>query len=390
MGIYTEYLDRQMTFEELTAERKKQLGRISALRGGRAVLVLAANLSQKIPANTSICYEDLLPISDQIANLEGDALDLILETPGGSGEVAEEVVRILRGRFDTMAVIVPGWAKSAGTIMAMAGDEILMGDSSALGPIDAQLMWQGKVFSAGELLDGINKIKSEVETTGVLNKAYIPILQGMSAGELQRAENARDFAIRLVRDWLAAYKFRDWNTHSSSGELVTDEDRRQRAEEIARQLGDHAHWLTHNRSIRLDDLTKMRLQVVDYSKNAELNDAIRRYYTLLQMTFDSTNMYKIFETPVSQILRFVAPPVPPPQRPAKPDIVVADVECFRCKAKTRVQANLGKPSPLQAGNTPFPANNRLTCQQCGANVDLTDFRRQVEAQTKKPIVTDGE
>jgi len=62
---------------------------------------------------------------------------LILETPGGSGEVAEDIVRSLRGQFDEIAVLVPGTAKSAGTIMAMAGDEILMQPSSSLGPIDA-------------------------------------------------------------------------------------------------------------------------------------------------------------------------------------------------------------------------------------------------------------
>ena len=89
---------------------------------------------------------DLLPISDQLANLKGTKLDLILETPGGAGEVAEDIVRMIRKKYDDVAVIVPGWAKSAGTIIAMAADEILMGPTSALGPIDARLSWQGKRF----------------------------------------------------------------------------------------------------------------------------------------------------------------------------------------------------------------------------------------------------
>ena len=46
MGIYTEYLDRQMSFQDLAAERKAQLKRISALRGGRDILVFAADLSK--------------------------------------------------------------------------------------------------------------------------------------------------------------------------------------------------------------------------------------------------------------------------------------------------------------------------------------------------------
>jgi ClpP class serine protease len=139
MGIYSEYLDRNFSFQQLTSERKRQLERIAELRGGRDVLVFAANLNAR-NAPVSIDYSDLLPIRDQLANLKGPALDLILETPGGSAEVAEDIVRILREKYSDMAVIVPGWAKSAGTILAMAGDEILMQSSSALGPIDAQIV----------------------------------------------------------------------------------------------------------------------------------------------------------------------------------------------------------------------------------------------------------
>lgn len=180
MGFYTEYLDKGLSFQQLTTERKKQLRKISEIRG-RDVLVFASDLS-KSKAPIAICYEDILPFSDQLANLNGDKLDLIIETPGGSGEVADELVQLMRKKYSEIGIIIPGWAKSAGTILAMAADEILMGRTSALGPIDAQFAWQGKQFSAGELLDGMEKIKEEVLTTGVLNKAYIPVLQGISPG----------------------------------------------------------------------------------------------------------------------------------------------------------------------------------------------------------------
>ena len=170
MGIYSEYLDQQLNFQDLTAERKKQLRRISKLRRGRDVLVSAADLNES-KAPISINYNDLLPIRDQLANLRGTALDLILETPGGSGEIAEDIVRLLRSKYEDIAVIVPGCAKSAGTLMAMAADEILMEPVSSLGPIDAQIAWQGKVFSADALLAGFEKIKEEVHRTGELNKA---------------------------------------------------------------------------------------------------------------------------------------------------------------------------------------------------------------------------
>jgi ClpP class serine protease len=84
----------------------------------------------------------------------------------------------------------------------MAGDEILMGKTSALGPIDAQMIYPGtgKRFSADALLEGLEKIKKEVLDTGKLNPAYIPILQNISPGEIQHCENAQAFSRTLVRE----------------------------------------------------------------------------------------------------------------------------------------------------------------------------------------------
>ncbi len=388
MGIFSEYLDRSLGVLALTEERKVQLRRIAELRGGRDVLVCAADL-KKGNAPISMTYEDLLAINDQLSNLHGDKLDLILETPGGSGEVAEDIVGLLHGKYQEVGVIVPGWAKSAGTIVAMAGDEILMEPASALGPIDAQITWQGKIFSADALIEGLEKIKREVVAMGMLNKAYIPILQGISPGELQSAQNALDFAKTLVTDWLVKFKFKNWDQHSTTGKPVTDDERRQRAKEIACQLCDHKRWLTHSRSIKIEHLEAMRLRITNYSHNSELADAIRRYHTLLQMMFGS-NIYKVFETPTSQIYKFIGPAVPPPQAlPAEAETVVIEVQCSQCKTKSLVQASLGKERSLQGGCIPFPADNRLNCPTCGALIDLTDARRQIEVQSKKPVVPHG-
>jgi ClpP class serine protease len=388
MGIYSEYLDRGMGFPELAAERKAQLKRVSDLREGRDVLVYAAALNVPVHAGPLITLNnsDLLAITDQLSNLTGKALDLILETPGGSGEVAEQIVRLVRRKYSDVAVIVPGTAKSAGTIMAFAADEILMGPTSALGPIDAQMTWQGKVFSADALIKGFEKIKANVDAEKKLNLAYVPILQQLSPGELQHAQNSLDFARNLVRDWLVRYKFKDWSSHSSSGKPVTPDEKQARADEIAAQLCDHGRWLTHGRSIILEDLQNMRLLITDYSQNSQLADAIGRYYTLLQMMFDSTTIYKVFETPTSQIHRFQAPNAPIAAAPQNPDIAALELECPSCKSKMKVQANLGASRPLQNGAIEFPKNNKLACSNCRTEIDLTEARRQVELQTKKPIV----
>lgn len=386
MGIYAEYLDKNMAFPALIAERKAQLSRISQARGGRDIVVYAADLRKGNAANISISYEDLLPFSDQLSNLRGDAVDVIIETPGGFAEIAEDLVRLLRDKYRDVAFIIPGTAKSAGTIMVMSGDEILMEPGSSLGPIDAQLQWQGKVFSAEAFLKGLERIKEEVDKAGSLNRAYIPILQNISPGEIQHAENALSFAKQLVTRWLADYKFKNWHQRETRGTPVTAADREARAREIAEELCNHSRWLSHGRSIKITDLLAMQLRITDYSTNPALFDPIRRYHTLLQMTFE-TNVYKVFETPSSQIYRFLVPQGPgAPQPIAIGDKAIAELECGKCHNKFKLQLNFAPGLALEAGCIPYPTNDIFRCPNCGLEHNLADMRRQVEMQTKKQVI----
>lgn len=72
--------------------------------------------------------------------LEGNELDLILHSPGGSPESAEAIVSYLRSRFSYIRVIVPQLAMSAATMIACAADEIVLGEHSFLGPTDPQIL----------------------------------------------------------------------------------------------------------------------------------------------------------------------------------------------------------------------------------------------------------
>jgi len=399
MGVYSEYLDAGFDFDGLQAERKKQLKAIAGIRG-RDVLVYAANVSVRQRAPIGIEYSDLLPINDQLANLHGDAVDLIIETGGGSGEVAEDIVKLVREKYDDVAAIIPGVAKSAGTLIVMAADDILMEPASALGPIDAQIQWQGKSFSADALLEGLRAIQRESDKAGRLNLAYVPVLQQISPGEIQDAENALNFATSLVTDWLTQFKFKNWTTHSGSGATVSDPERRARAEEVAQALSDHGRWLTHGRSIKIADLEGMKLQITDYSKDAALMDAVRRYHALLQMLF-GTHCYKVIETASSQIYRFTAQPVqalpgfpiagapgmPGPVPGATPPGGVAvAVPCKQCSFVTQVQAKLREGQPDNPDAIRWPANDTFNCSQCGADNDVKEARAALEQQFGCPVV----
>ena len=386
-GVFSQYLNRRLRGKELTKERRRQLQRISALRS-RPNIVMAAGPNKGPNVSTTINYEDILPFQDLLEGLDGKSIDVLVETLGGSAEVVEDLVKLLRGRFEEVAFIVPGWAKSAGTILVMAGDEIVMGPGSALGPIDAQMSWKNKVFSADAFLQGLEEMKKEANDQG-LNKAHIPILQQISPGEIQRARNALKFARDLVGKWLEKYKFHDWTVHTSSNAPVTIEERRETAHRIAKDLCDHQRWLTHGRSIKIQDLRDLGLKITDFSTNRELNDAIRRYRALLQMTFES-NMYKLFETEYGMIGRFanVNPAVQDTIRKGakKHNILNVDTKCSSCKKDIPLQFRFADGIPPQKGRIPYPKDDTVTCPHCGRQANIAALRDRIERDSEKEVI----
>src|SRR5258706_15640463 len=71
--------------------------------------------------------------------VQRDKLVVFVNTPGGSVEAVEKMVDIIRFHYQDISFVVPDFAMSAGTILCMSGDRILMDYSSALGPIDPQV-----------------------------------------------------------------------------------------------------------------------------------------------------------------------------------------------------------------------------------------------------------
>jgi len=124
MGIYSEYINKRLSFDQISSERKNQLGRVSAVRK-RDILVFASD-HNKANAPISILPLDLIPFKDQLSYVKTEEVDIILETPGGIAETLEDMVELVRSTHQRLGIIIPGMAKSAGTIFSMAGDEILM------------------------------------------------------------------------------------------------------------------------------------------------------------------------------------------------------------------------------------------------------------------------
>jgi ClpP class serine protease len=67
-------------------------------------------------------------------------IDLIIHTPGGLVLAAMQIARAVEAHKAKVTAYVPVYAMSGGTLIALAADEIVMGEFSVLGPIDPQIL----------------------------------------------------------------------------------------------------------------------------------------------------------------------------------------------------------------------------------------------------------
>ena len=66
-------------------------------------------------------------------------IDIVLHTPGGLVLAAMQIARAVEAHPAKVTVYVPVYAMSGGTLIALAADEVVLGEFSMLGPIDPQI-----------------------------------------------------------------------------------------------------------------------------------------------------------------------------------------------------------------------------------------------------------
>lgn len=211
-------------------------------------------------------------------------LIFFLNSPGGSAETVEKIVEVIRFHFEEVFFVVPDMAMSAGTILCMSGNRIYMDYSASLGPIDPQVFNGQQWVPALGYLDKVDQLLEKARANQLTNAEFL-ILQSLDLAMLSRYEQARDLTVTLLKKWLVEHKFRDWTTHgtdlSKKGRSVTTEEKQERAEEIARSLGNNKLWHSHGRMIGPGTLNELRLQIDDYSTDDKLCPLVRAYNDLL-------------------------------------------------------------------------------------------------------------
>lgn len=112
---------------------------------GRNV-VFIKHTSGGLFSQSMIDQETATKLATAMAKFKGKDFDLILHTPGGEVFSALMISRMLKDYPGKIRTIVPAFAMSGGTLLALSTDEIIMNRTACLGPVDPQL---GSLFKSG-------------------------------------------------------------------------------------------------------------------------------------------------------------------------------------------------------------------------------------------------
>ena len=208
---------------------------------------LNADTVRACQGQVDIELTDLQGFQEVTRDLPDGPLDVLLHSPGGSPEAGESIVKVIRQRFTPVRFFVPVTAKSAATMLALSGDEILMPPSAELGPIDPQFRLAdsagGVVMTPAQvLIDQFKQAQAEITEKQALAAAWAPILQRYGVGLYQRSLNAIDLSKSLVKQYMTAYMLK--------GRADADEV----ASRVVDYLADHNAFKSHARRVDLADL----------------------------------------------------------------------------------------------------------------------------------------
>lgn len=255
-----------------------QLSLISGHRGDKNVVFYASAWLQKpmLPAAlTQIMHEDINGFMTSIHGMDwSKGLTLLLHTPGGAINATETIVAYLQSKFPDIETVVPVYAMSAGTMITLGTNRVVMGRQSQLGPIDPQMFIGNGSVSARAIVEQFNRAHADIAGNPSLAHVWAPIIASLGPALLTEAQNALVYGERMVAAWLKTHMF------------ASDANRDTKSEEIASFFSDASQHLSHGRRIDRDEARSKGVPVEDLEDSQDLQEAVLTAYHLMTILFE--------------------------------------------------------------------------------------------------------
>lgn len=271
------------TISPLDLVRRKYIKELNQYTRRNIIVYYSSWLSKPNATNLNISDLDMEGFMNAVKGLDCSCgLDLIIHTPGGSPTAAESIVNYLKNKFDKdIRVIVPQMAMSAGTMIACASKEIVMGKQSSLGPIDPQFSGIPAYNIKSEFEEAKEDLKHNPE-----NAPYWAIkLQQYPAAFMKTAIDAIELSDSLVKEWLLDCMF-------STGDIEENESKVSR---IVESLNNHRDSKVHDRHYNVTFCRNLGLNIIDLEDDSGLQDKVLSIHHSFMLTFQNSLAEKIIE-----------------------------------------------------------------------------------------------
>ncbi len=203
----------QIRYRWLTSARKNQMMKMGTERSSNVISMIHRQESIGlfgIPFYRFINMEDSEQVLRAIRMTPDEKpIDLIMHTPGGLVLAASQIAQAIRDHPAKTTVIIPHYAMSGGTLIALAADVIIMDPHAVLGPVDPQLMQ----YPAPSVLRAVDKKRSKDIDDQTL----------IIADVAEKAINqVRDFVYNLLKDKLGDEKAKELSKILTEGRWTHD------------------------------------------------------------------------------------------------------------------------------------------------------------------------
>ena len=271
-------------FEANHAERYQRQTLINQIQDGtnRSLICYVSGNRCMIDEN------DTMPFVDLLHKVPRDLdVDLLLHTGGGSIDAAEKLMWMLKRHVGPakLRVIVPELAKSAGTVMVLGADSVVMSDMSELGPIDPQALLFDKWQSVQNYIDAYDSHAKTLRTDPDDIAAQI-MLGKLDPATKKLCEAAVRRARQAAENLLKRGMFRNGGNWSRTVEELLDTTR----------------WLSHAQMISWEDARDPLIGlVVEYrAYHSEEWQNYWRLYCLQSLAVGSSQ--KLYESDCASLI----------------------------------------------------------------------------------------
>lgn len=251
-------------------------------------------------------------IEDILSKMDYEkGLDLIINSPGGLPLAAERIINVCRTYSSNFQVIIPKLAKSAATMIAFGANNILIGETAELGPVDPQIVYtdqrgQAVIRSAYAIINGVEEILKKIGSTSGRIEGLLYLLPPIDQPFIEEVKRSQKLSENIATKWLAKTTFSELPEYKGLKDAGEKESWIKKRIEL---FINPEKTYSHGRPITYEDAKKMQLKVDLIKKEDSLWNLLLKIYTRSDFVVSNPNIpiVKLIESPTHSFSASASP-----------------------------------------------------------------------------------